>query len=52
MVEGGASSLRNLEIGQMNQGYAEVLGGLKVDEEVILYPSDVLDDGSLVEPRN
>jgi HlyD family secretion protein len=51
VVEDGVASLRNLEIGQMNQSHAEVLEGLQVDEDVILYPNDVLEHGSLVDPR-
>jgi len=35
----------------MNDSHAEVTDGLLTDETVILYPNDVLDDGSAVKTR-
>ena len=52
VVEDGLAKIRNVEIGQMNQSQAEVLAGLQVDQDIILYPNDKLEDGSLVEMRN
>lgn len=52
IVEDGLAKIRNIKIGQMNQSEAEVLEGLQVDESVILYPNDQLEDGSPVETRN
>ena len=51
VVQGDSAFMRKVSIGQMNQTHAEVLDGLLVDENVILYPNDVLEHGSLVRPR-
>lgn len=51
MREGRARQVE-VEIGQMNDEHAEVLGGLEEGDIVILHPSDTLADGSLVEPRS
>ncbi|WP_419909886.1 efflux RND transporter periplasmic adaptor subunit [Hoeflea sp.] len=51
VVENGQAHIRSIDIGQMNSTHAQVLGGLEDEEAVILYPSDLLEDGSLVEHR-
>ena len=35
----------------MDGSHAQVLEGLQADDVVILYPNDVVEDGSLVEER-
>ncbi len=47
-VEGGRASLRPIEIGERNAREAQVLGGLDAGEQVVVYPSDSLSDGSPV----
>ena len=48
----GTAQLRTIEVGHLNTSHAEVLGGLEENERVILYPSDVLEDGSLIVERS
>ncbi len=50
-VENGVAQTRRLKLGQMNDETAQVLSGVDRDESVILYPNDVLKDGSLIEAR-
>jgi HlyD family secretion protein len=50
-VEGDRARLRRIEIGQINDHVAQVVDGLEPGDAVILFPSDVLEDGSLVAPR-
>ncbi len=50
-VTEGQAKLRKIEIGQINDQFAQITGGLDKGDTVILYPNDVLQDGSLVEPR-
>ncbi len=52
VVEDGRAVLRPVAIGQMNDRHAEVLDGLGEDATVVLYPNDMLKDGSLVETRS
>lgn len=52
LVENDRAVLRRIAIGQMNDSHAEVLDGLSADMHVVLYPSDTLKDGSLVEMRS
>ncbi|MFN7011598.1 MAG: efflux RND transporter periplasmic adaptor subunit [Allorhizobium sp.] len=40
-----------VEIGQMNDEVAELTGGLAEGDRIILHPSDVVSDGTLVEAR-
>lgn len=48
-VEDGRARLRTLELGKMNERYAQVLDGLTERETVILHPSDrVLEDVRVV----
>ncbi len=50
-VRDGKAMEATVEIGHMNNLTAEVTGGLKAGDKVILYPSDTLVNGSLVEER-
>lgn len=45
-VEGGRAALRPIEVGERNAQEAQVLGGLDAGEQVVVYPSDSLSDGS------
>lgn len=47
-VEGGRAALREIEVGERNAREAQVLGGLEPGEQVVVYPSDSLNDGSPV----
>ena len=47
-VEAGRAVLRPIEIGERNAREAQVLAGLAPGQEVIVYPSDSLSDGSRV----
>ena len=40
-----------VEIGHMNDETAELIGGLAEGDQVILHPSDVISEGTLVEQR-
>jgi len=51
-AEGGRAKQRKITIDHMNSNHAEVVGGLKAGEAVILFPSDLLADGSPVEMRD
>ncbi|MEX3007277.1 efflux RND transporter periplasmic adaptor subunit [Hoeflea sp. TYP-13] len=51
VIDGGQAALRHIDVGRMNSTEAQVLDGIDGDDTVILYPSDLLDDGSLVEER-
>ena len=50
-VSDGRADLRKIEVGRINDEFAQITGGLDDGDTVILYPNDVLQDGSLVEPR-
>lgn len=47
-VEGSRAALREIEVGERNAREAQVLGGLEPGEQVVVYPSDSLNDGSAV----
>ncbi|MCY3971970.1 MAG: HlyD family efflux transporter periplasmic adaptor subunit [Acidobacteria bacterium] len=47
-VAGGRAALREIEVGERNAREAQVLGGLEPGEQVVVYPSDSLNDGSPV----
>jgi HlyD family secretion protein len=47
-VEGRRAALRAIEVGERNAREAQVLAGLDVGEQVVVYPSDSLGDGSPV----
>ena len=50
-VDGERAGLRRIAIGRMDGSHAQILEGLQADDIVILYPSDMVEDGSLVEER-
>lgn len=52
LLENDRAVLRQITIGQMNDSHAEVLEGLSEGVTVVLYPNDMLKDGSLVERRS
>ncbi|MCB1624181.1 MAG: HlyD family efflux transporter periplasmic adaptor subunit, partial [Pseudomonadales bacterium] len=45
VVEDGRAHLRAVEIGRRGTEYAQVLGGLNEGARVIVFPSDLIDDG-------
>lgn len=51
VVEDGVARQRVLELGRRSALEAQVLGGLEVGDQVVLYPSGMLGDGTPVEPR-
>jgi len=51
VVEGGRARARNLKIGQLNDEFGEVLGGLAERDTVILNPGNGLADGVRVAAR-
>ncbi|WP_258570793.1 efflux RND transporter periplasmic adaptor subunit [Flavimaribacter sediminis] len=51
VIDDEKAKLEKVELGRMNDTVAQVLGGLEAGEMVVLYPSDVLEDGKLVEIR-
>jgi len=52
VVKDGRAELRKIEIGQRNIQAAQVLSGLSEGEQVILHPSDQIQDGVSVAPRS
>ena len=50
VARGGRARLRSVEVGQRNPAEVQVLGGLKEGEQVVLHPSDRIEDGSRVRP--
>lgn len=48
VIEGGRAKRRRVEIGHRNQAQAEVLNGIGLGEQVILHPSNQLNDGTRV----
>jgi HlyD family secretion protein len=50
-VEEDAAQLQKITIGRMNDESAQVLDGLTEGQKLILFPNDLLEDGSLVTPR-
>ncbi len=51
VVEGGRARLRPVTVGQRNGTTAEVLGGLKAGDRVIVHPADQIADGIRVASR-
>lgn len=51
VLEDGRARLQRLTLGRMNAQTAQIQSGLEAGDFVILFPSDVLEDGSLVEAR-
>jgi HlyD family secretion protein len=52
MDSDGRARLRSVQIGRMNDDEAEVLTGLAERQKIILHPSDKVEDGIRVEPRD
>ena len=48
VVENGRAALRPIEVGERNPQEAQVLSGLASGQQVVVYPSDSLSDGSPV----
>ncbi len=51
VIEDTKAVTRPVEIGHLNTKNAEILTGLENGDKVILYPSDVIESGTLVEAR-
>jgi HlyD family secretion protein len=49
VIEDGLATRRQLTIGRRNGLEAQVLEGLQAGEHVILYPSELIDEGAQVE---
>ncbi|MGE5413547.1 MAG: efflux RND transporter periplasmic adaptor subunit, partial [Syntrophomonadaceae bacterium] len=50
VAQDARARLRSVEIGQRNPAEAQVLGGLKEGEKVVLHPSDRIEDGVRIRP--
>ena len=50
-MEDGRARVAAVEIGHMTDRRAEILSGLTDGDQVLLYPSDALEDGSLIADR-
>ena len=50
-MEDGHARVVPVEIGHMTDRHAEILSGLNEGDQVILYPGDALEDGSLIGDR-
>ncbi len=51
IVENESAVLRVVELGELNNEFAQVLSGVSEGEQVIIYPNDLLEDGTMVSPR-
>lgn len=51
VMRGGDAMLVPIKIGRMNDERAQILEGLKAGEEVILHPSEMIEDGTRVRLR-
>jgi len=51
VVDGGRARLQSVQIGRRGRDRAQVLGGLEEGDEVILFPSDLVQDGVRVRPE-
>jgi HlyD family secretion protein len=51
VMENGRAVLREVAVGQSNEDLAEVLGGLREGERVIIFPTDRVQAGTKVKPR-
>ena len=49
VVEDGEARLRVVEVGHQGRSHAEVLAGLEAGDQVILHPSEAIEDGVPVE---
>ena len=50
VVRDGRVALQRIELGERNEGYAQVLGGVEAGDRVVLHPSDQVSDGVKVLP--
>lgn len=50
-MEGATAMLRKIEVGKMNNQTAQVISGLEPGKKVVLYPNDLIEDGSLIVER-
>ncbi len=50
-VANGAARLRTVNLGAINDHHAEVRDGLSADDRVVLYPSDLIGEGTAVTER-
>ena len=50
-VDSGRARLVPIEVGQRNGLEAQVLSGLEAGQQVVVHPSDTLEDGARVQPR-
>jgi HlyD family secretion protein len=50
-VQDGRARIRDVEVGAQNGARAQITGGLKQGDEVIVYPSDRVEDGARVQAR-
>ncbi|GGD88077.1 membrane protein [Tsuneonella deserti] len=51
VLDGGRARQREVRIGHINEDFAEVLGGLKQGDRVVLNPGSSIEDGSRVTAR-
>lgn len=51
VIRDGKAALVPVKIGRMNDERAQILDGIKADEEVILHPSEKIEDGTRVRLR-
>jgi HlyD family secretion protein len=49
--ENGAAQLVNVDLGQVNQRMAQVFQGLKVSDQVVLFPNDTINNGTTIISR-
>jgi HlyD family secretion protein len=50
-IERGRARLRPIQVGTLTDRDAEILAGINLDDQVIVYPSDQIQDGLRVRPR-
>ncbi|GAB5461712.1 MAG: hypothetical protein HoeaKO_18030 [Hoeflea alexandrii] len=51
-MENGRARVTPVEVGHMTDRRAEILSGLSDGDQVLLYPGDALEDGSLIADRS
>lgn len=51
VIEDGRAEWRNVAVGHTNRTYAEILGGLKEDDRVVIHPPRQLEKGAKVKIR-
>lgn len=52
VVRGGRATLQEIEVGHINETSAQVIRGLKVGDTVVTHPSDRVQEGVLITPRD